>query len=167
MPTIPTTSPVQQIIGITNIVVNMPITIINTININIPVVQLKVPAGATGNTTVSIGADFAEQNAVLVRLNAETGQLEFVTSARVGANGNATMNITTAGDFLVLTFKTGDVTGTGEVDTGDALAVLRHAVGLAPLNGIQTFVANGKIGDIDTSDALNILRYAVGLIDKI
>ncbi|MCL2698575.1 MAG: hypothetical protein FWE74_10920 [Oscillospiraceae bacterium] len=150
-------------------VTNIPRTALNALNLgtNIPVRQLRVPTGATGNTTVSIGTAHAGQNAVLVRFNAEAGQLEFVSASRVAANGNATVNVTATGDFLVLTFKTGDVTGTGEVDTGDALAVLRHAVGLAQLNSIQAFVANGKTGETDTSDALNILRYAVGLIDGI
>lgn len=129
--------------------------------------QLQVPAGATGNQSVNVGADYAGQNAVLVQYNEATGQLEFVSAAQIGNNGNANLNIAKAGDFLVKTFKTGDVTGTGTVDTSDALAVLRHTVGLSPLDEVQKYVANGKPGDVTTSDALNILRYAVGLIDRI
>jgi hypothetical protein len=147
----------------------IPRTAFNALNLSaaIPVRQLNVPAGVTGNQTVTIGADFAGQNAVLVRYNATTQQLEFVSASSVGANGNATINVTTAGEFLVLTFKTGDITGTGKVETSDALEVLRHSVGIKQLNSIQQFVANGKTGTIGTADALNILRYAVGLISRI
>ncbi|MDR2558288.1 MAG: hypothetical protein LBC86_01900 [Oscillospiraceae bacterium] len=134
---------------------------------NIPVNQLRVPTGATGNTTVSVGASFAGQNAVLVKFNAETQQLEFVSASTVSANGNASINITQTGDFLVLTFKTGDITGTGEVQTADALAVLRDVAGISKLNSIQTFVANGGKGDIGTNNALDILRLVAGIIDKI
>ncbi|MDR2570550.1 MAG: hypothetical protein LBD23_09670, partial [Oscillospiraceae bacterium] len=97
------TTVIQQVIGITNVIVNMPVTIINTININIPVVQLVIPAGMTGNRTISVGADFAGQNAILVKYNTTTRQLEFVTASTVGANGNANLNIAQTGDFLVLT----------------------------------------------------------------
>jgi uncharacterized repeat protein (TIGR02543 family) len=161
------TPQIQQTPGITNIIVNMPVTIINTINVNIPVVQLKVPAGATGNQSISVGREFIGQNAVLVRYNAATGELEFVSAATVGANGNANINVRESGDFLVQTFKTGDITGTGEVETSDALALLRHVAGISELNSIQLFVANGSSGDVATSDALNILRYIAGIIDKI
>jgi len=150
--------------GTTNIIVNMPITIINTINVNIPVVQLRIPTGATGNQSISVGADFAGQNAVLVRYNATTGEFEFVSAATVGTNGNANINVGQAGDYLVKTFKTGDITGTGTVETSDALAVLRDVAGITKLNGIQSYVANGKTGDNSTTDALNILRIVAGLI---
>ncbi|MDR2569168.1 MAG: InlB B-repeat-containing protein [Oscillospiraceae bacterium] len=164
---IPTTTAVQQTIGITNIIVNMPVTIINTININIPVVQLVIPAGMTGNRTVSVGADFAGQNAILVKYNETTRQLEFVTASTVGANGNVNLNIAQTGDYLVKTFKTGDITGTGTVETSDALALLRHVAGISKLNPIQEFVANGKNSANSTADALNILRYVAGVIDEI
>jgi hypothetical protein len=161
----PTTPPVQQAAGTTTLIVNIPRTVINTINENIPVNQLKVTV--TGNTSVSVGTEHAGQNAVLVQYNAITGELEFVSAATIGANGNASLNITQTGDFLVLTFKTGDITGTGEVQTTDALALLRHVAGIEPLNSVQLYVANGKQGDTGTTDALNILRYVAGIIDKI
>jgi uncharacterized repeat protein (TIGR02543 family) len=166
-PPTPPTPQIQQTPGITNIIVNMPVTIINTINVNIPVVQLKVPAGATGSQSVNVGRDYAGQNAVLVRYNATTGELEFVAASTVGTNGTANINVRESGDFLVQTFKTGDITGTGEVETSDALALLRHVAGISELNSIQKFVTNGKEGDVGTNDALNILRYVAGIIDKI
>jgi hypothetical protein len=104
---------------------------------------------------------------VLVQYNAETGELEFVAASTVGANGSANINVAAVGDFLVLTFKTGDITGTGTVETSDALALLRHVAGINELNSIQMYVANGKSGDINTADALNILRYIAGVIDRI
>jgi hypothetical protein len=67
----------------------------------------------------------------------------------------------------VLTFITGDITGTGAVETSDALALLRHVAGINELNSIQLFVANGKQGENSTTDALNILRLVAGVIDKI
>ncbi|MDR2568900.1 MAG: leucine-rich repeat protein [Oscillospiraceae bacterium] len=150
-------------------VTNIPRTALTALSLSaeIPVRQLRIPTGATGNQNISIGADFASQNAVLVRYNATTRELEFVSASTVGANGNASMNITQTGDYLVFTFKTGDITGTGEVQTTDALAVLRDVAGISKLNSIQTFVANGKSGDINTTDALNILRLVAGLIEKI
>jgi len=156
-------------LGKNNWKMNFPVCAFNALGFSnrIPLQQLRIQAGQTGKFSTGFGKNFAEQNAVLVRYNARTNELEFVSGSKVDKNGNASMNISQTGDFLVLTFKTGDVTGTGEVDTGDALAVLRHAVGLTQLNSIQQFVAKGKTGDLDTSDALNILRYAVGLVDKI
>jgi hypothetical protein len=134
---------------------------------DIPVNQVRIPTGATGTVSVSIGAAFAGQNAVLVRFNAATGELEFVTASTVGTNGSANINVRQTGDFLVLTFKTGDITGTGEVGTTDALALLRHVAGVSELNSVELFVANGKQGDVNTADALNILRYVAGITDRI
>ncbi|MCL2697333.1 MAG: InlB B-repeat-containing protein [Oscillospiraceae bacterium] len=127
-----------------------------------------IRATAAGNQTVNFGttADVAGQNAILVRIGAD-GELEVVSAVTIGANGQATVNVPGAGDYLVLARKTGDITGTGEVQTQDALALLRHIAGIAPLNALELFVANGKIGDTGTTDALNILRYIAGIIDKI
>jgi hypothetical protein len=147
--------------------VNIPRTVINAINSKIPINQLKISAVATGSMSVSVGADFAGQNAVLVRYNAETGELEFVSASTVGEDGNASLNAAQTGDYLVLTFKTGDITGTGEVTTADALALLRHIAGIIELNSVQLFIANGKTGETGTIDALNILRYIAGVVGKI
>jgi len=154
---------VQQVTGITNVIVNIPVTIINNINVNIPVTQLKVPDGATGTRNVTVGSEFAGQRAVLVKYNSASRQLEYVSHATVGESGNASLNVAQSGDFLVQTFIIGDITGTGKVETADALALLRHIAGIAPLNSVQLFVANGKVGDVGTADALNILRIVAGL----
>ncbi|MCL2697624.1 MAG: hypothetical protein FWE74_06045 [Oscillospiraceae bacterium] len=127
-----------------------------------------IRATAAGNQTINFGttAEVAGQNAILVRIGAD-GELEVVSAATIGANGQATVNVPASGDYLVLARKTGDITGTGEVQTQDALALLRHIAGIAPLNALELFVANGKIGDTGTTDALNILRYIAGITDKI
>jgi uncharacterized repeat protein (TIGR02543 family) len=150
---------------INNTTFNIPTTIINNINVNIPFHQIK--ASGSGNINIDADPSLAGQNAVLVQYNEDTGELEFVTSGTIGANGSVNINIPQSGDFLVLTFKTGDITGTGEVQTTDALALLRHVAGISELNSIQQFVANGKEGDVGTNDALNILRFVAGVIDKI
>jgi hypothetical protein len=117
----------------------------------------------TGRQIIETGsADNAGQNALLVRMNTD-GELEVVSSAIINADGNASMNITQTGDYIVLVRRTGDITGTGEVETADALALLRHVAGISELNPIQLFVANGKAGDVNTTDALNILKMVAGL----
>jgi hypothetical protein len=169
--TTPTTTPTVSITAgtATWTVAGIPRIALNALGLSsqIPVTQLSVQTGATGNRSVSVGVLFAGQNAILVSYNATSRELEFVSASTVGANGNANINVRETGDFLVLTFKTGDITGTGTVETGDALALLRHVAGVSELNSIQLFVANGKQGDTGTTDALNILRYIAGVIDKI
>jgi uncharacterized repeat protein (TIGR02543 family) len=168
--TTPTTPTVTTTTGTaTWTVTNIPRAAFTSLGLstNIPVRQLRVPTGATGNQNVNIGTTFAGQNAVLVKYNSTSGELEFVSSSTVDTSGNANINVSETGDFLVLTFKTGDVTGTGTVETSDALALLRHVAGIKEFNSIQLFVANGKVGEVGTGEALNILRYIAGLIDKI
>jgi hypothetical protein len=164
-----TTTPIITAGTTTWAVTNIPRTALTALGLSsaIPVNQIRIPTGATGAVFVNVGAAYAGQNAVLVRYNTTSGKFEFVSAATVGANGNANINISQAGDFLVLTFKTGDVTGTGEIQTADALAILRHVAGISELNSVQQFVANGKEGDIGTIDALNILRYVAGIIENI
>jgi hypothetical protein len=141
---------------------NIPRVMITAAAGSLPVIQLRV--SITGSQTISAGSGNAGQNAVLVRLNTATRELEVVSAAVIAANGNAALNIAQTGDYIVLVRKTGDITGTGEVGTSDALALLRHIAGISELNSIELFAANGKIGDVGTTDALNILRYVAGVI---
>lgn len=62
----------------------------------------------------------------------------------------------------------GDVTNDGEVNSSDALAVLRYAVGLEVASEIEPDVAD-MTGDgvINSSDALSILRVVVGMDEKV
>ncbi len=59
----------------------------------------------------------------------------------------------------------GDANKDGKVNTGDARAALRHAVGIEPLSdaGYTAADTDGD-GKIDTEDARTLLRAAVGLI---
>jgi hypothetical protein len=143
----------------------IPRAAINAASGSLPVFQLRAVAG--GAHTITTDASQAGQNAILVRMNPTTGELEVVNSAVVSPNGNARINITRDGDYIVLIRKTGDVTGTGDVGTADALALLRHIAGVAALNEIELFSANGRLGDTGTTDALNILRYVAGVINNI
>jgi uncharacterized repeat protein (TIGR02543 family) len=132
---------------------------------NLPVIAARFTT--TGTKSINFGTtDVAGQNAILVRLNAQ-GELEVVSAVVIGDDGIARINVTATGDYLVLARKTGDITGTGEVTTTDALALLRHIAGIAELDLVQLFVANGKMDDNTTSDALQILRLVAGIISSI
>lgn len=62
----------------------------------------------------------------------------------------------------------GDVTNDGEINSSDALAVLRYAVGLETESEIETNVADvNSDGTINSSDALSILRIVVGMDEKV
>lgn len=62
----------------------------------------------------------------------------------------------------------GDVNADSEVDSGDAILVLRYSVGLITLTDIEKWAGNvtSKTSNdaIDSGDAIKILRYSVGLI---
>ncbi|MDR2559356.1 MAG: endo-1,4-beta-xylanase [Oscillospiraceae bacterium] len=139
----------------------IPARVINAAAGMLPVFQQRIIA--TGNQTLETGVNNAGQNAILAKLNAETGELEIVSSAAIGADGTADMNISQTGDYIILVRKIGDITGTGEVETADALALLRHIAGINELSAVQLFAANGRIGSVNTTDALNILKIVAGL----
>ena len=62
----------------------------------------------------------------------------------------------------------GDVDGSGEIDTTDALWALQAFVGSRTLDEKAMAAADVNIdGIIDTSDALAILQFAVKLRDKL
>jgi uncharacterized repeat protein (TIGR02543 family) len=151
--------------GTDNIIVDIPMTVINEIHGNIPLHQVRI--NTAENFTIRAGTAFAERNAVLVKYDEAAGRLVFVSGTKVGTNGNANLTAEETGDYLVLIFKTGDVTGTGTVETVDALEILRDLADIKELNCIQTFVANGRTGVLNTNDALNILRYVAGIINQI
>lgn len=61
----------------------------------------------------------------------------------------------------------GDVNGDANVDSSDALLVLRHAVGLSVIDSGRKINADVNAdGEVNSSDALLILNYAVGSIDR-
>ncbi|MCL2696581.1 MAG: InlB B-repeat-containing protein [Oscillospiraceae bacterium] len=144
---------------------SIPAATVNSAASNLPFIRIR--ASAAGNQNIDLGTASAGQNAILVRRNTATGILEVVSGTAIGGNGQVTVNIPASGDYLVLARRTGDVTGTGTVETGDALALLRHVAGITRLDAIQVYVANGKAGDVNTNDALQILRLVAGVINRI
>jgi hypothetical protein len=134
----------------------------------LPVHQLKIGTGASvaikGTVTVSIGTDNSGSNAILCSFNSETKQFEVAGSAVIGTNGNAAIGFIATGDFLIIVQQDGDVTGTGTVDTGDALEILRAVAGMAELDDVQLYVASTRRdGTVGTGDAMAILRRVAGL----
>lgn len=62
----------------------------------------------------------------------------------------------------------GDVTGTGEVDVGDAILILRSIVELVTLSPKQRLAADVNLdGLVDVGDAIIVLRYIVGLVPSL
>ena len=55
----------------------------------------------------------------------------------------------------------------GQVDSADALLILRNSVGLETFDDTQKYLGdvNEDNENIDSSDALAVLRYSVGMID--
>ena len=68
-------------------------------------------------------------------------------------------------------FQYGDVTGSGEVDVGDAIIILRHTVNLVDIEaeyGPEALIradVDGN-GQVDVGDAILVLRYIVGIITE-
>lgn len=60
----------------------------------------------------------------------------------------------------------GDVDGNGSVNANDALAIMRHALGIMPLSdaGLAFADVDGN-GSVNANDALYVLRLSLGLID--
>jgi hypothetical protein len=93
------------------------------------------------------------------------------------AVGDAVITVTTVDGthqasitiHVTATPQKGDVNGDGYIDAGDALLVLRYAVGLIDdLTGAQLSAADvNKDGIVDAGDAVRILRYNAGLIDAL
>ncbi len=57
---------------------------------------------------------------------------------------------------------TGDVNNDGVVDTADALAIMRHALGIATVENEEVADVNGD-GKVDMADALLVMRYAMNV----
>ena len=86
-------------------------------------------------------------------------------------NGKETKNIATGGKIKIgkveyVVIKMGDVTGDGKVKAADALAVLKHSMGIEILDGVNLKAAGVTNSDkIKASDALAILKYSMGLME--
>ncbi|MCL2018340.1 MAG: cellulase family glycosylhydrolase [Oscillospiraceae bacterium] len=156
----------ESVVGTDEIIVDIPVTVIQEIAGNLPTTQIA--ATSAGNQLITTAASNAGQNAVLMRYNAETGKFEVVSAATVNADGTATVNVPGAGDYIVVVAQTGDLTGTGTVTAADALLLLQALTGNAELNPLQAFLASSR-GDskFTATDALNILKFVAGMIDEI
>lgn len=61
----------------------------------------------------------------------------------------------------------GDIDGNDSVNSSDALAVLKHSVGVAELSNEALALADVNAdGTVNSSDALDILKYSVGILDS-
>ncbi len=68
---------------------------------------------------------------------------------------------------LEITTYMGDINMDGSANAGDALMVLKYAVGKEEFNDDQMFYADVNVdAKIDAGDALDILKYAVDKLDK-
>jgi hypothetical protein len=113
------------------------------------------------------------------QLTIETEKLAHGTTYTVTIPVNAIValsndNITLETDYsfsFSTSFAYGDVTGSGNIDVGDAIIILRHIVALADIEnlyGSEALIRADVNGDglIDVSDAILVLRYIVGLISE-
>ncbi len=61
----------------------------------------------------------------------------------------------------------GDVNGDGQVDSADALLILRDSTGLEEFDELQSSLGDvDSDGEITSADALAVLRFSVGFTDN-
>lgn len=141
--------------------------------------DVKTTMTLNGNTLVRISdgeTDLEQGTDYSVSENIVT-----ITAAYLGAQAVGTTTLTFnfsagAAQTLVIMVKdstttqnlAGDVDGSGTVDVGDAIVVLRYVVGLETNLQPQQIQAANVSGDsvVDVGDAILILQKIVGLIDK-
>ncbi|MCL2019611.1 MAG: leucine-rich repeat domain-containing protein [Oscillospiraceae bacterium] len=156
----------ESITGTEEIIIDVPVTVIQEIAGNLPTTQIA--ATSAGSQLITTTTENAGQNAVLLVFNEETGEFEVVSAATVNADGTATVNIPGAGDYIVVVAQTGDLTGTGNVTAADALLLLQALTGTAELNPLQKFLTSSRSDSKFTAtDALNILKFVAGMIDEL
>lgn len=93
--------------------------------------------------------------------------LEFVTCSKICNTGYVLLeDVKRAGNYVVMlsqfSDKPGDINGDGYVNAKDALAVLKHAVGIEDVRDTKMADVNHD-GYINAKDALKILKVAIGL----
>ena len=76
------------------------------------------------------------------------------------------IDVKTEDGSITFNMKLGDANCDGKITSADAAAILRAAVGLAPLTaqGMINADVDGD-GEVTAADAAIILRYVVGLIE--
>ena len=119
-----------------------------------------------GDTVAEFSGDSAATDSVTVSaLNPGTFKLQATPSDGTG-------DVLTSGTIaIVRSAIKGDVNSDNQVDSGDAILVLRYSVGLTTLTNLQLWAGNvtNKAIDshIDSGDAIKILRFSVGLISDL
>ena len=96
----------------------------------------------------------------------KNGRAEFVSTAKIATDGSVTFSAGEKGEYVVMLSDCSDLIGDadndGKVLITDALAALRHYVGLEKAANPEMLDFNGD-GEFTIADAQAILRYAFGM----
>ncbi len=96
----------------------------------------------------------------------KNGRAEFVSTAKIATDGSVTLGADEKGEYVVMLSDYSDLIGDadndGKVLITDALAALRHYVGLEKAANPEMLDFNGD-GEFTIADAQAILRYAFGM----
>ena len=114
-----------------------------------------------GNNEYSVAEDISpEKSDVLKLLPSGTYKL-----AVIFTDGTVEKNITIdSAEKQKAIF--GDVNFDGNVDSADALAILRASIDYETFDEVQTYLADVDAdGDISSADAVAVLRYSVDYVD--
>ena len=114
---------------------------------------------------IQFKAEFAGKFANLYLI--KNGKAEFVSTAKVGADGSVTLSgVSEKGEYVIMLCDFSDLPGDadndGKVLISDALAALRHHVELEKAANSEMLDFSGD-GVFTLADVLAILRYAVGI----
>jgi len=93
---------------------------------------------------------------------------EYVNLAGIN-NSDCTVSFTVPSDIteVILAVK-GDVNNDEDVDSVDALQVLKYDAAITELTDIEQFVADvNNDGDVNTIDAVSVLKYDAGIMDSL
>ncbi|MCI7692547.1 MAG: dockerin type I repeat-containing protein [Oscillospiraceae bacterium] len=122
----------------------------------------------TGKATLNI--NFKKEHAQkFANLYKKVGdELVFVDNVKIDENGAAIgLEVTEAGEYVVMlgemSDRPGDIDNDGIMNAKDALAALKHSVGMEKGKNPVVGDMNGD-GDINAKDALFILKKSVGMI---
>ena len=129
--------------------------------------QIKLNNNAIAG--IDLGINFKkEYDNQFANLYKQTSEgLEFVTCSKICNTGYVLLeDVKYAGNYVVMlsqfSSKPGDINGDGFINAKDALAVLKHAVGIEAVRDAKMADVNHD-GYINAKDALKILKVAIGL----